>query len=204
MVGAAEERQTQGLRVRRRDGSRLGGVAASVLSVTGTTRRRRATAEQCQEAERWLLRVGRAVTPEAVAELAPHVRVQGKPELREVQAFVRLVRLGQVPTAAAVRGEMVALEVSELRRKQRRQVRDEEPLDLDSVGSESARWVQQYRARTGHGPSWMELGQHNGWSREVVVRVLPRLRRAGWLQYDDRPGSLQDGPACEKGPVEGS
>ena len=36
--------------------------------------------------------------PKAVAELAPHVRVTGKPEPHEVQAFARLVRRGQVPT----------------------------------------------------------------------------------------------------------
>src|SRR5664280_1657970 len=68
---------------------------------TGTTPRRRPTAEQRQLAGQWLAQTGRAVTAEAVAELAPHVRVTGKPEPHEVQAFARLVRRGQVPTAGA-------------------------------------------------------------------------------------------------------
>jgi len=67
--------------------------------VTGTTPRRRPTDEQRRLAEQWLAQTGRAVTAEAVAELAPHVRVTGKPEPHEVQAFARLVRRGQVPTA---------------------------------------------------------------------------------------------------------
>src|SRR5664280_649141 len=75
---------------------------------TGTTPRRRPTAEQRQLAGQWLAQTGRAVTAEAVAELAPHVRVTGKPEPHEVQAFARLVRRGQVPTAGAVRGEMAS------------------------------------------------------------------------------------------------
>jgi hypothetical protein len=37
------------------------------------------------------------------------LRVTGRPELPEVQAFARLVRLGQVPTRGAVQGEMVSL-----------------------------------------------------------------------------------------------
>jgi hypothetical protein len=52
--------------------------------------------------------VGVPVTAEAVAELAPHVRVTGKTEPHEVQAFARLVRRGQVPTAGAVHGEMAS------------------------------------------------------------------------------------------------
>src|SRR5664280_274027 len=98
---------------------------------TGTTPRRRTTEEQRQLAEQWLTQTGRAVTAEAVAELAPHVRVTGKPEPHEVQAFARLVRRGQVPTATPSR-----------------------------------------------------LGPHS------------RSAAAGWLAYDDEPGSLRPGPAA--------
>ena len=99
--------------------------------MTGRTPRRLPTAEQRQLAGQWLAQTGRAVTAEAVAELAPHVRVTGKPEPHEVQAFARLVRRGQVPTAGAVRGEMAS-----------------------------------------------------------------RSAAAGWLAYDDEPGSLRPGPAA--------
>jgi len=49
-------------------------------------------------AEWWLRHVGREATPEAVDQVAPHVRTTGKPDVVEVQAFARLVRLGQTPT----------------------------------------------------------------------------------------------------------
>src|SRR5664280_3018635 len=53
-----------------------------------------------------------------------------------------------------------------------------------------------YRERTGHGPSWGELRRYAGWPREVTNNLLPRLRAAGWLAYDDEPGSLRPGPAA--------
>src|SRR5450759_4030772 len=85
--------------------------------VTGTTPRRRPTDEQRRLAGQWLAQTGRAVTAEAVAELAPHVRVTGKPAPHEVQAFARLVRRGQVPTAGAVQGEMASRSASAGRRQ---------------------------------------------------------------------------------------
>src|SRR5450756_1520086 len=68
--------------------------------VTGRTPRRRPTDEQRQLAGQWLAQTGRAVTAEAVAELAPHVRVTGKPEPHEVQAY----RPAGPPRSGADRG----------------------------------------------------------------------------------------------------
>jgi DNA-binding IclR family transcriptional regulator len=56
--------------------------------------------------------------------------------------------------------------------------------------------VRGYRERTGHGPSWGELRRQAGWPREVTDNLMPRLRAAGWLAYDDEPGSLRPGPAA--------
>jgi hypothetical protein len=164
--------------------------------VTGTTPRRRPTDEQRQLAEQWLAQTGRAVTAEAVAELAPHVRVTGKPEPHEVQAFARLVRRGQVPTAGAVRGEMASRSASAARRRQLEQTRAATVADLTGTGPAAAAYVRGYRERTGHGPSWGELGRHAGWPREVTDDLMPRLRAAGWLAYNDEPGSLRPGPAA--------
>ena len=113
--------------------------------MTGRTPRRRTTAEQRQLAEQWLAQTGRAVTAEAVAELAPHVRVTGKPEPHEVQAFARLVRRGQVPTAGAVQGEMASRSASAARRRQLEKTRAATVEDLTGTGRAAAAYVRGYR-----------------------------------------------------------
>ena len=71
--------------------------------------------------------------------------------------------------------------------------------DLTGTGRAAAAYVRGYRERTGHGPSWGELRRHAGWPREVTDNLMPRLRAAGWLAYDDErklvdqvPGLLAD------------
>jgi hypothetical protein len=148
--------------------------------------------------------VGVPVTAEAVdvAELAPHVRVTGKPAPHEVQAFARLVRRGQVPTAGAVRGEMASRSAGAARRRQLEKTRAATVEDLTGTGPAAAAYVRGYRERTGHGPSWGELRRQAGWPREVTDNLMPRLRAAGWLAYDDEPGSLRPGPAAAPRPAE--
>lgn len=80
------------------------------------------------------------MTPEAVEELAAHVRTTGKPELREIQAFARLVRLGQVPTKGAVEGEMAALAATEARRQKLKGARRAVVEDLDGAGRSRPTW----------------------------------------------------------------
>jgi hypothetical protein len=142
--------------------------------------------------------VGVPVTAEAVdvAELAPHVRVTGKPEPREVQAFARLVRRGQVPTAGAVQGEMASRSAGAARRRQLEKTRATTVEDLTGTGPAAAAYVRGYRERTGHGPSWGELRRQADWPREVTDELMTRLRAAGWLDYNDEPGSLRPGPAA--------
>ncbi len=166
------------------------------------TRRRRATNEQRALAERWLIRTGRPVTPEAVDELAPHVRTTGRAELLELQAFARLVRLGQVPTAAAVRGEMVAIGQSHDRRARLAQTRHQVLTDLSVAGHAAADFVQDYRAQHDTGPTWNQLRQHTGWPRDLVDETVRRLRAAGWLDFDDQPGSLRSGRAFQPEPAD--
>lgn len=168
----------------------------TLKGVSGRKRRpKRATAEQRSSAERWLARLGREVIPEAVAQLAPHVKVTGEVDLVEVQAFARLVRLGQVPTEAAVAGQIAAVQAHELRRRREEQAQRDVPADLTTIGREAARYVQDVRDRTGHGPSWGQLSEHAGWSRAAGNAMIVQLRQAGWLRYDRQPGSLRAGPA---------
>jgi hypothetical protein len=159
-------------------------------------RRKRTTDEQRALAAQWLARTGREATPEAVEELAPHVRTTGRPELAELQAFVRLVRLGQVPTPGAVRGEMASLAASEARRRALKVAKAAVLDDLEATGRATAAYVAAHRERTGAGPSWAELRRHTGWPREITDGLLGKLREAGWLTYDDEPGSLRPGPAA--------
>lgn len=168
------------------------------------TRRRRATAEQQALAEQWLLRTGRAATGPSIAELAPHVKVTGKPDALELQAFARLVRLGQVPTAAAVRGEMVAVLQSQERRRRVKQTRQQVLADVGATGLDAARYVQGYRDQHAVGPTWTDLRRHTGWPREVVDEALRLLRREGWLDFDDQPGSLRPGPSFDDALVSGA
>jgi hypothetical protein len=165
--------------------------------VTGPPRRRtRTTDAQRQLAAQWLTRTGREVTPARVEELAPHVRMTGRPELAEVAAFARLVRLGQVPTPGAVRGEMASLAASATRRRALKQAKAAVLEDLEATGRAAAAYVAAYRQRTGAGPSWSDLRRHTGWSREITDALLGKLRQAGWLTYDDEPGSLRPGSAA--------
>lgn len=141
----------------------------------------------------WLRRLGRPVTPEAIEALAPHVKLEGKPELIEVQAFARLVRLGQVPTAASVKGEVAAQQAHEARlRRQNDQVRAVVDA-LERFGEAVATAVSQHRVSAGRSPTWRELGRSFGWSQQVLEDVMPQLRAAGWITYDSQPGSLRPG-----------
>lgn len=162
--------------------------------------RARASPAQRLAAKGWLHRLGQPTSPAAVAALAPFVRVDGQPELVEVQAFARLVRLGQVPTAAAVRGQVLSLQASTARRAQLKEQVRSAADDLPAAGRLAAQYVQEHRARTGTGPSWLQLGRHTGWSKAVVQTLMPRLRDAGWLVYDDQPSSLTAGPTFHATP----
>jgi hypothetical protein len=165
--------------------------------VTGPTRRRKRTTDaQRRLAAQWLARAGREVTPAGVEELAPHVRMTGRPEMPEIQAFARLVRLGQVPTPGAVRGEMVSLAAADARRRALKQAKAAVLDDLEGTGRAVAAYVAAYRERTGAGPSWADLRRHTGWPREITDGLMGKLREAGWLAYDDEPGSLRPGPAA--------
>lgn len=163
-------------------------------------RRVRGSPEQAELAERWLRRTGREVTPQAVEELAPHVRLEGRPELLEVRAFARLVRLGQVPTPGAVQAEMAALTA---RDAQRRRLRDTaapvtSDTELPTVGRAAADFARQHRERTGSGPPWSAVAGHLGLTRDQAQSVMRRLHDAGWLVYNDEPGSLRPGPAAHE------
>lgn len=158
-------------------------------------RRRSASEEQRQLAEGWLRRLGRPVSPEAIESLAPHVKLEGKPELIEIQAFTRLIRLGQVPTGASVKGEMAALQAHQARlHRQKEQVRAVADA-MEVFGEAVATRVAEHRAEAGRSPTWKELRRRVGWSQEVLEDVMPRLRTAGWVTYDPQPGSLRPGPA---------
>lgn len=160
-------------------------------------RRRRGCDEQRQLAEDWLRRLGRPVTAEAIEVLAPHVRLEGKPELIELQAFARLVRRGQVPTAAGVRGEVAAQLAREERVRRQQDQLHAVVAELETFGRAVATEVSQYRAREGRSPTWRELGRSRGWSQEVLEKVMARLCVAGWVTYDPQPGSLRPGPAFQ-------
>jgi hypothetical protein len=123
------------------------------------------------------------------------VRMTGRPELPEIQAFARLVRLGQVPTRGAVQGEMVSLAAADARRRALKQARAAVLEDLEGTGRAAAAYVAAHRERTGAGPSWADLRRHTGWPREITDSLMGKLRGAGWLAYDDEPGSLRAGPA---------
>jgi hypothetical protein len=165
--------------------------------VTGPTRRRKRTTDAQRElAAQWLTRTGREVTPVAVEELAPHVQMTGRPKLAEVAAFARLVRLGQVPTRGAVQGEMVSLAAADARRRALKQAKAAVLDDLEGAGRAAAAYVAAHRERTGAGPSWAALRRHTGWPREITDGLMGKLRDAGWLAYDDEPGSLRPGPAA--------
>lgn len=128
---------------------------------------------------------------EAIEQLAPHVRLDGRPDQREVQAFARLVRLGQVPTAAAVSGEMAAMQEHEARRDRLARLLD----DASRVGREVAAYVHQHQQSHGDSPAWQQVAHHMGWPQGAADQIMPKLRQAGWITYDRQPRSLRLGPA---------
>ena len=97
---------------------------------------------------------------------------------------------------------MASRSASAARRRQLEKTRAATVDDLTGTGPAAAAYVRGYRERTGHGPSWGELRRHAGWPRQVTDNLMPRLRAAGWLAYDDEPGSLRPGPAAASRPAE--
>lgn len=134
-------------------------------------------------AERWLVRLGRPVTPEAVDELQPHLGGAQDPNSRAMRAWAYLVRVGKVPSRDAV--ERVMATDSE-----RSRIRKE--LD-DGAAQRAAAFVASYVEQHGTGPTWNNMFEAMGWSRPAGQTAMALLRNASWLTYTSDPGSLRPG-----------
>lgn len=149
-----------------------------------------ATEEPAGDAEAaarlWLGRLGREVTPAAVAALAPHTALANDSGPAG-NAWRVLVRKGRIPTpellTATVDRAPAAVEAQAA------------ALTADPAGAQAAQWVHDYRRDRGEGPLWAELSQAMGWevSRPVLTAMLRQLRLAGWITFTTVTHSLDVG-----------
>ena len=123
-----------------------------------------------------------AETPRPVAELA--VRL--------------LLGRGQVPTAAAVAGQLATFD----QRKAAMAAREQRRKQLQSSdGPRAATLVAGHWQAHGRGPTWRELGRAIGWPQREVALTVRALAKAGWLTVGDEPRSLRPGPQVRQEPT---
>jgi hypothetical protein len=109
------------------------------------------------------------------------------------RAARRLIENAQVPTEAAVAGEV--------RNAHAQQVADQErerriaPL-VEAHGGLVARFVADFRRRHQRGPSWRTVRLHmrHQWRQCDGDSIIRAMVTAGWLVDSGRPGSLAPGP----------
>jgi hypothetical protein len=120
-------------------------------------------------------------------------RKRNGPRPDDQRAARRLVQWAQVPTHAAV--------VGEVRNHQAWQVADQErqrrlPHLIERDGALVARFVADFRRRHGRGPSWgtVRRQMRHAWRVNDGDHILRALVREGWLVDTGEPGSLAPGP----------
>ena len=135
---------------------------------------------------KWLTRLGRPVTDEAVRNLAPFMYgprpAKGSPQAK---AFANLVRRGKTPTPEAIAALVDAWE---------RRDAFFAGLDDTAASFQAAAFVDSVVRDTGAGPLWSELGAAMGWPREFTTAAINRLTGNGWLQSTTETRSLRAGP----------
>lgn len=149
------------------------------------------SAQRHAEAQAWLRRANRPVTPEAVEELAPWMGVY-EPGSGYERAARELVACGQVP----IRGKVGSLAKKRSRIRAERQARRRAAIGFAVVDLDQAQrqrlldLIAGHRAEHGTGPGWAVVREHMGWSKGQVEATLMQLRSQGVVSFTDEPGSL--------------
>jgi hypothetical protein len=95
-----------------------------------------------------------------------------------VQAFTRLVRVGQVPTPAAVCGEMTSLRPATPTAESSSRPGPASSTTSPAPGGRPQPPVAERRQRTERGSSWGDLRRYTGWPREITDDLMGQLRAA--------------------------
>lgn len=151
-----------------------------------------APVDTTSDAAKWLTRLGRDATPEAVAALAPFVRRDVENGSPEARAWANLVRNGKLPTPEAVQRLVDRWAAAEKIKRS---------LDED-VARRVVDFIAEHLKAAGTGPAWSQVCTHMGWSRAAGEVAMPTLRRAGWVVYTAEPGSLRPGPRQDLPPAD--
>jgi hypothetical protein len=114
------------------------------------------------------------------------------PRPDDQRAARQLLELGQCPTPAGVRGQLL----NTATHRAAEAAREARVLPLvDTLGPTVARTVAGYAQRHGHLPGWWypkrKLRQH--WRRGDGDTLLRCLLAAGWLENGAEPGTLRPG-----------
>ena len=126
------------------------------------------------------------------------MRTTGKPDVVEVQAFARLVRLGQTPTLMRLQA----------RSKRRRLTRTgcsgsgksgvrlcPSWLAQSDLGNAVVAFVQSCWSEQGQGPTWGQVASRLGWAKPCAGAVVQGLVQAGRLEVGNEAASMRPGPA---------
>jgi hypothetical protein len=131
------------------------------------------------------------------AALGPATQASRPPAEVAVRA---LLARAQVPTPAAVAGQLVAFDhhrAAVTAREQRRQARRAPDA---SEAARAATLVAEHWQVHGHGPTWRALGRAMGWPPLEVASTIRGLAALGWLTLGEAPRSLRPGPRLGPSP----
>jgi hypothetical protein len=136
-----------------------------------------------------------------LAALAPTTKTAGTtgtPQPAAEVAVRLLLGRGQVPTAAAVVGQVASFDQRKAATAAREQRRKQL---LSSDGPRAATLVNEHWQAHGHGPTWRELGRAMGWPSGEVALTVRALAKAGWLTVGSEARSLRPGPQVRQEPT---
>lgn len=131
-------------------------------------------------------RLSQPVTPERVAEVAPHVGRYRRGSFRGWLAD-QLVARHEAPTREAVQALGEAYQLR--RQRQREQARSLLEQTGTTTGDVRA-FIDRGWAEQGHGPTWASLARAMGWSRAQTKHVLHLLAQRGQVHFTREQGSL--------------
>lgn len=109
-------------------------------------------------------------------------------------AVRRLLARAQVPTAAAVGGQLAALDQHQATVAAREYRRQSLRAPDSGEAARAATVVAEHWQAHGHGPTWRALGRAMRWPPLEVESIIRGLAGLGWLTIGEQPRSLQPGP----------
>lgn len=142
-------------------------------------------------ASEWLVRCSQTPSEERIGALMPYAGQYSRKTLYGMLAD-HLVSHNTLPSKTNLQELFLSNELSNRRRAASLQAHEVELEEADVLAL--VEWIEGRRTQNGHGPTWSEVKEHMGWSRNQVHTTLLALKREGWVTFGNRRNSLRAGP----------